>query len=194
MGEHKLDRFYSLQEYMLLEQADPDTRYEYIEGYIYAMAGGSIHNGLIISNITFRLQEKLRVGVSLCTTFGSDVKISVGSRNTYLYPDAFVVCGEIREDTQHEDAITNPHLIIEVLSKSTQNYDKTRKYRLYRTIPSLKEYVLIDQYQPVVETFFRKPDGDWEIHTYYHLDDEVYFQSLDISIPMNRIYERVSIL
>ncbi|MEZ4773891.1 MAG: Uma2 family endonuclease [Bacteroidia bacterium] len=193
MGEQKLDRYYTLDEFVLLEQAAPDVRYEYIDGYIYAMAGGTINHGKIISNITFRIQEKTRSGNLGCTTFGSDVKISIESRNIFLYPDAFVVCGEIKEDNQYSGAVTNPHLIIEVLSKSTQNYDKTRKFRLYRMIPSLKEYILIDQYQMVVESFFRKPGGDWQIRTYLHEDDWVQIHSLDIAIPVSHIYERVSL-
>jgi Uma2 family endonuclease len=193
MGEHKLDRFYSLDEFILLEQADPGTRYEYVDGQIYAMAGGSIQHGLIISNTTFRIQESLRAKQRDFFTFGSDVKVAINDRKSYLYPDAFVICGEIIEDPFHEQAVTNPCLIIEVLSKSTQDYDKTRKYRLYRMISSLQEYVLIDQFQMVVETFYRKPSGDWEIRTYFQKGDLIPLQSLDILLPIEQIYERVQL-
>jgi Uma2 family endonuclease len=191
MGEHKPDRFYQHSEYLLLEQSDLDTRYEYVDGMIYAMAGGTISHGLIMSNTLFAIKDAIRGKENDCKTFGSDVKIAVEAANSFLYPDVFVVCDNIEDKTLKDQAISNPTMIVEVLSPSTQNYDQTKKFRLYRMIPSFREYVMIDQEQAIVEVFFRRDSGTWAIRTYQGLEGDIVLQSLGLQIPVSAIYDGI---
>ncbi|MEM9932758.1 MAG: Uma2 family endonuclease [Bacteroidota bacterium] len=191
LRELQLDRVYSLEEYIALELAEPNQKYEFIKGHIYTRSGGSIHHGIIISNTSFLIKEQLKQKKKDCTTLGSDVKLAIKENHTYLYPDITVICGPIEIDKNVKEAISNPGLIIEVLSKSTQDYDQSRKFRLYRSIPSITEYVMIDPYQVAVESFYQKGGGDWYIQTYESLEEELSLQSLDISIKLQEIYQKV---
>ncbi|MEZ4771880.1 MAG: Uma2 family endonuclease [Bacteroidia bacterium] len=191
MAEHKLNRSYSVEEYFDLESTDPKTKYEFVDGIIYAMAGGTIRHGLLISNVLYWVKDGLRKAGKPCKTFSGDVKVSVEHANSYLYPDVFVVCGKIDDEKNPNHAIKNPKLIIEVLSESTQNYDQTHKFRLYRSNPSFEEYIMIDQEQAIVESFVRISNDHWQIRTYIGLDKEIELSSIGISLRMQDIYEDV---
>lgn len=191
MAEHKLDRSYTFSEYLQLEQADPQSKYEFVNGQIYAMAGGSIKHGLLISNTLYWIREAIRRNGKTCKTFSGEVKVAIDSANSYLYPDVFVVCGEIDDQNQPNRAISNPNIIIEVLSPSTQNYDQTHKFRLYRTIPTLESYLMVDQEQAIIESFNRMGDDQWRIQTFMGLDKEIELKAIGANIRMKDIYEDV---
>lgn len=184
MAELKLDRDYSREEYFQLEESDLQTRYEYVDGRIYAMAGGTIRHGMLISNTLYWVREELRKAGKSCKTFSGDVKVEISEVNSFLYPDVFVFCGKIEELNEAE-------LVIEVLSKSTQNYDQTHTFRLYRSLKSLKEYALIYQDQAIIESFTRISDDSWQIRNYLGLDKIYESASMGIQIPMQKIYEDV---
>ncbi len=122
--------------------------------------------------------------------FSSDAKVYVEKANAYVYPDLTVVCGDI-ERGKHEESIANPILIVEVLSKSTVGYDRGHKFRKYRSLPSFKEYMLIDQDQPIVDTMYRHDATYWRMRSTIGLDKSVKLYSLDLEAPMAEIYKSV---
>lgn len=191
MAEEQLNRTYSAEEYFQLELADPNTRYEFVDGMICDKTGGTIKHGLLISNTLYWIRERIRKDQKPCKTFSGDVKVAIEQANSYLYPDVFVVCGEIDDKTNPNQAIKNPKLIIEILSGSTQKYDQTHKFRLYRSNPSFEEYIMVDQDQAIVESFVRIADDQWQIRTFMGLDKVIEFKSIGIEIPMKDIYEDV---
>ena len=185
MGEKVLDRKLSIAEYLEFEKT-ADIRHEYHDGEIFAMAGGTRNHGKLGSNIVTELTLiERRKG---CTTFNGDVKIWIEEYHRFVYPEASFVCGKI-EDSRHDtECITNPALIAEVLSDSSEAYDRGDKFRYYRTLPAFREYLLIDQKRPVVQVFFRKDDNIWEMREVAGLDETIYLQSLESEIQMADLY------
>jgi Uma2 family endonuclease len=179
----------SVADYLKVEQAT-DTRYEYHDGTIFAMAGGTVEHGLISGNTHGEIRAALKAKGKNCIAINSDVKLHIASSNKFLYPDVMVVCGEMERSDKEQNALTNPLLIIEVLSTSTESYDRGDKFFAYRQIPSLREYILIDQYKPQVDVYRRKTDL-WRISRIEGLDSQLVISSLGIEISLRDIYERV---
>lgn len=179
----------SIEDYLAIEQ-EANTRYEYHDGIIYAMAGGSIEHGLISGNTYGELKFGLRENGSDCIVINSDVKLHVESLNKFLYPDVMVVCNEIERSTKENNAIINPSVIVEVLSNSTEAYDRGDKFFAYQQIASLKEYILIHQYKAQVEIYTRKNDL-WRITRIEGLGESFLISALGISINLKNVYEDV---
>lgn len=188
MGEAALASNYSIEEYLQLE-AESDIRHEYHNGEIFAMAGGTRNHGKLGGNIITRLTliEENRP----CTSFNGDVKIRIDSSNKFVYPEASVVCGQVKGSQHDPESITNPILIVEVLSDSTEAYDRGEKFRLYRSLPSFQEYILIDQKRPIVSIYRKKDDKIWEMEEVVGLDQVVSLRSLDAEIKMSDLYQKV---
>lgn len=186
-----LETHLSLAEYKNLE-SETDTRHEYYNGKIIAMAGGTGRHSILCSNINFEIQFGLKNKGSKCRGLNSEMKLSIEQANTYLYPDAMVVCGPLQWGGIDPHAITNPILIVEVLSPSSTQRDRSQKFNLYKTLVSFREYVLIAQAEPQVEVYFKKdPYQLWQKTVYNSLEDKVKFQSLGLSIPMADLYRDV---
>jgi Uma2 family endonuclease len=153
-------RLYTVAEYLAIEEAS-EERHEYRDGEIVAMAGANENHLRLVRNLSRRLAEKL--DGSSCENFGVDLRVRVdGGR--YCYPDQVIACAPLIYDPpQTRVMLTNPTVIFEVLSESTESYDRGDKFSRYRTIESLQEYVLISQDKIRVETFYRQPDGVWAI-------------------------------
>ncbi|MEO1627040.1 MAG: Uma2 family endonuclease, partial [Bacteroidota bacterium] len=131
---------------------------------------------------------------SACKPITSEAKLHIKKENKYVYPDTMVICGEIERAEDNSDAISNPILIVEVLSKSTLEYDKGDKFYFYRQIPSLQEYVLIEQDRHVVEVYFKKDKMElWKISRYDGIDQAIVLQSLGITIRMQDLYFDIDI-
>lgn len=176
------------------QEIESNCKYEYHDGKIYALAGGSLNHGLISGNTNLEIGIQLRNKGKNCLPFNSDVKLHIESTNSYVYPDTMVICGEIEESSENKDSVTNPVLIVEVLSKSTSSYDRGDKFYMYRQIPSFREYVLIEQNKYVVDVHFKHEKSDlWSITRYEGLDKIVKLQSLGIKISMESIYNRTKI-
>ena len=126
-----------------------------------------------------------------CIPCTSDVKVYAESTNHYYYPDAFVLCGKPAYDGERKDIVKNPTLIIEVLSDSTEYYDRGEKFFNYRTIPSLREYVLISQHLPRIETFYKNSQGIWQLADASGLESNIWLQSLEIEMPLADIYRNI---
>ena len=144
------------EEYLRMEEA-AEHKSEYYHGEIFAMSGASVSHNLIVMNVGASLHHSLRD--SDCFVFPSDMKLELERAEHYAYPDLSVVCGKIEYAADRDDIISNPVVIVEVLSESTKDYDRGTKFRAYRRIPSLRDSVLIDQYDYGVEYFFKNEAG-----------------------------------
>jgi len=181
--------YYTKEEYLAFEEASPD-KHEYERGRIISMAGGSVEHGIISGNMHSAMKVVLKQKGKPCKAISNDVKIYVENADSYVYSDAFAVCGDMERHHVKNDGIMNPVLVVEVLSPSTMKYDRGAKFRKYCTIPTFKEYVLITQDEPVVEVLFRDIDF-WRMTTTVGLEKSVKLNSLGIEIPMSLIYEDI---
>ena len=184
---------YTFQEYLQIE-ADTGCRYEYYAGHVYAMSGGTLEHATISINVLTALKNTLRSAGKDCRVLNNDIKLYIAAAKAYVYPDIMVVCGGIEKSDQEGHAITNPTLIGEVLSKSTAGKDRGDKFYTYRQLPSLQEYVLIEQDKAVVELFSKQSDSDlWRISRVAGLAASVDFNSLGSALSMADIYEDVEL-
>lgn len=163
MQHAELTKKVTFEEYLQLEE-ETNQKYEFHDGYIYAMAGGSVNHSLIARNLVGNLHPQLKDGD--CQIMNNDLKLKIENKESYLYPDAMIVCGELEMSDKENAAITNPKVVIEVLSKSTQGYDRGDKFSFYRLIPTLKYYILIEQNKAQVEVYKRGSKSNrfiWEL-------------------------------
>jgi len=184
MTEQKL-KYISIPDYLALEEQS-EEKHEYEAGQIRAMSGGTINHGRIGTNMTVALSNSL--GKSDCEALHNDIRVWIETASSFVYPDAMVVCGEIETAEQDEHSIINPTLIVEVLSKSTESYDRGDKFHKYCALPSFKEYVLIDQNKPVIDLLYREEPGYWRMMTVIGLDKSITLSSIGCSIKMEDIY------
>ena len=167
-------------------EAQQETRHEYLNGKIAAMSGGTLsHNDLAI-NLLVLMRPTVRA--KNCRINMADAKVNVTKLNAYFYPDLVVSCHP--EDLAAQTAITHPTLIVEVLSPSTREYDRGDKFKSYRALPSLQEYVLIDTTRIAVE-YFRRGEGRMWLYTLYEAGETLALQSLGIEVEVDAIYEEV---
>lgn len=176
-------------DYLKFERAS-ETKHEYIAGEVFAMTGASQHHSLISGSVIAALYGQLRERP--CKVYPGLMRLVIAASNVYTYPDISVVCGEsILADDQHLDTLTNPMLIIEVLSPSTELYDRGRKFQYYRQIESLREYVLIAQDAPRIERFVRQGDV-WQFSDAVGLDASLELPSIGCTLALGDIYEQVT--
>jgi len=179
--------FVNPEEYLVRERTSSE-RHEYFRGEMFAMSGVSYEHSLISTNILGRLHHDLR-GRN-CAVHGSDMRVKVSSTGLYTYPDVSVVCGNPQFDDSHVDTLLNPIVIVEVLSPSTEAYDRGVKSSQYRRLESLQEYVLVSQERVCVERFVRQGD-EWLLRESSSLDDSLRLDSINCTITLRDIYERV---
>ena len=189
MQATKLNKI-TIEEYIAIEREN-DTRYEYHNGEIFVMAGGTIPHTDISGNVFYETTAKLRAKNSSCRPFNNDVKIQIQGERRFVYPDMSVICGEPKTSEYYKDALTNPIVIAEVLSDSTANYDRGDKFFLYRKIETLKQYILIEQEKPQIEIYTRNEGDLWHIKRVSGLENSLTLTSLDIEIPLKDIYRNV---
>jgi Uma2 family endonuclease len=185
-------RRYTLEEYLKFEEASPE-KHEFHNGEVLAMSGSSLEHAAITANLLRVLGNSL-LGKS-CRVFSSDLKIAIGPRANIVYPDGSVVFGppEFHPADPKRRLVTNPRVIVEVLSPATEAYDRGAKFSLYRTLPSLEEYVLVSQDKPMIETFVRQADGRFVIAaTFAGLDSAASLTSLNIQIALAEVYAGVT--
>jgi Uma2 family endonuclease len=160
MGEPAPKLKYTFAEYIALEEQS-DIKHDFINGEIYATAHGTPEHGRLAMRIGRILGNALRGRP--CEVFSSDVRLRVLATGLATYPDVSVVCNRLEIDPEHRNTITNPVVIVEVLSDSTAEYDRKDKFRHYRRIPSLRDYVLVDQHEPRIEHYQRNDDDTWTL-------------------------------
>lgn len=164
-------------------------KYEYHDGEIFALAGGSLEHALLIGNIYAELRNGLKNKGSNCKAINSEAKLYIKNGHKYVYPDSMVICGAIERPEESKDAVSNPKLIVEVLSKSTTAYDRGDKFYFYRQIPSLEEYILIEQDRHIVEVYYKKERNElWRISRYEGINAIIKLQSINLEISMNDLY------
>ncbi len=188
MGVQTQSKLYSIEEYLEFE-AKSELRHEYHDGLILEMSGGTINHGVICDNAYNAFRQRIRKNGSDCKTYSDNIKIRIEAINKFVYPDAMVVCGGIERSDKDPESVTNPKVIVEVLSKSTVGYDRGDKFHKYMQLESFREYILIDQYRFVVETFYRSEQGLWEISRVEGIEGELLVKSFDLSIPLSELYE-----
>ena len=174
-------------EYLDIERT-ATYRSEYLRGEMFAMAGGSPTHSRIKTNVLGELRSRLKGNP--CAPYDSDLRVKCPT-GLYTYPDASVFCSELEFDDEQKDTVLNPTLLVEVLSKSTEAYDRGKKFDHYRTIPSLREYVLVSQEEPMIQRFLRNDDDTWTLSVVADLNQSVRLQSLGIELPLAEVYERV---
>lgn len=168
---------------------DTGKRYDYIDGQIYDMSGGTFEHSAIISGLTSSIDRRL--SQKSCQWFGSDLAVKIAARGNYVFPDLSVVCGKPQIERSSIDFLLNPITIFEVLSKSTATYDLVTKARYYQMMESLQEVVYIKQDEPLIQ-ILRRRDGAWSAPDYVlGLGAELQLPSLDIAIPLKEIYDRI---
>ncbi len=185
MGLPKFKTKISVEDYLEGEKISP-IRYEYVYGEVFAMAGSSDNHNRIAGNLHASLFNHLRN--SQCETFFNDIKVRV-TPSVYYYPDILVTCEENPENSYFRN---NPILIIEIISKSTERIDRREKVFLYQQILSLQEYVVVDQYQKQVQVHRKQSNGGWITYFFTEDSDIVEFASIDLTIPLPEIYNRVT--
>jgi Uma2 family endonuclease len=179
---------YTEDEYVALERG-AETKSELVNGVIYAMSGAKPRHNRIAGNVYAALDGRLRAGGSPCEVFNSDQRIHSEATGMHTYADAVVACGP-RFDAKHQEAIVNPRVIVEVLSKSTEDYDHGAKFAHYRTIPSFVEYVLVSQRTRQVEHFRRIEPGEWLLKVLEGDEAVLELAALGCAIPLREIYAR----
>ena len=181
---------YSVEEYLKLDQ-ESEARLEFWDGEIFDMSGVNNEHDQIEGNIFLHL--KLRTKDRGCRVFTANMRIQVPSMPPYRYGDVSALCGIPQYvKVGGVDALTNPALIIEVLSDSTESYDRGEKFSHYKSIPNFQEYLLIAHHRPNVSQFTRQPDGTWIHREFSQLEDVIQLYSLNCELSLREIYENVS--
>ena len=184
-------------EYLVLERAS-EERHEYLDGRIYAMAGESEEHGIICVNLVREASARLRR--SPCQVFAKDMKVRSGpvpqaghpTKGLFSYPDVLIVCGDRQYHDEYRDVLLNPTVIIEVLSATTEAFDRGRKFIRYRTwLESLTDYLLVSQTDPLIDHYSRRPDQEWLLSTVIGIDGLLNISSVDCTLRLSDIYERV---
>ncbi len=178
--------YYTASEYFDLEEISKE-KYEYHNGYIVAMPDGTRRHSRIISSINASFTNSF-LGKG-CEVFSSELKVSVLKKNSFYYPDCTVVCGDV--EVNDELVETSPKIIVEVLSKSTESYDRGEKFEAYRNIESLEEYILISQHKPLIEIFSKNEFGFWLLRDAKGMEASITLNSVDMEIKLSEIYRNV---
>ena len=175
-------------EYLALERA-AEFKSEFFDGEMFAMAGGSPMHSLIATKLAAEFTAQLKGRP--CVAFNSDLRLKIEATGLFTYPDLSVVCGELQYANDSDDTIVNPTLLVEVLSNSTEAYDRGKKFEHYQQIPALKEYILVSQNEPRIEQYIRQPGGDWLLRQAAGMDATLAIPSLEITISLAEIFANV---
>jgi Uma2 family endonuclease len=178
-----------LEDYLAAER-QAETKSEYLDGEVFAMAGASRQHNLIVWNLAAALHAQLK-GRG-CEVYVGDMRLLVSATGLYTYPDLAVACGEPQFEDVGLDTLLNPTLLIEVLSPSTEGYDRGKKAAHYRTLGSLREYALVAQEEVRVEVLTRQENGHWLLSEAGRLDDSIPLGSIGCTLRLADVYERVS--
>lgn len=181
----------SPEEYLERERA-AETKSEYRNGEIVAMAGASVRHAVIISNLVIELGSRLRKRP--CNVFSTDLRSAARAANLFAYPDVMVVCGPPELADERQDILLNPVIIVEVLSKSTANYDRSEKFASYRTIPSLKEYLTVAQDGIHIEQHVRQPDERWVLAEFTDPAATLRLESIGVELRVGDVYENIDFM
>ncbi len=178
---------FTIEEYLAME--DSTEKYEYYRGEIFAMSGAKLPHNTISRNMLIGLGIKLNG--KKCQPFGSDQRIHIEANTLFTYPDISIICGEPETLNNDNWNVVNPAVLIEILSPSTKNSDRGEKFKLYRDIPTLKEYILVDSESMHVEIFRLNESDHWELEEYNSAEEILYIRTINENIPIADIYTGV---
>lgn len=167
-------------------------KHEYYRGELFVMAGASVRHNVIAKNLMIGIGMRLQG--KQCQPYGSDLRIHIPENTLFTYPDISIICRDVIEEETSDDYTIEPTVIIEILSPSTKGYDRGEKFRLYRDIPTLKAYILIDSESIAIEVFRINASGHWELEEYKSLNEVLAIPVVDLTIPLHDIYERTKLL
>jgi Uma2 family endonuclease len=171
-------------------EREQEYKHEYVDGDVLAMSGASINHNRIASNIVIKTGSFLEN--KSCEVFGSDLRVSVKWRDSYFYPDVVIACDELEfDDAKIKDTITNPTVIFEILSSSTEDYDIGRKQMYYMQIQSLTQYIIIDSKKISVRVITRREEGTWKFDELNSLDDILFIEPINFKINITELYKGV---
>ncbi|QPH39486.1 Uma2 family endonuclease [Pedobacter endophyticus] len=182
-------RRFTIEEYLEKEKAS-DEKHEYFEGEIFAMSGAGDKHNEIFSNVFIEIGNKLKG--KPCKPYGSDMRMHIPENTLFTYPNISIYCKHPKKSGVDEETFIEPTVIIEILSPSTRKYDRSRKFDLYKDIPSLKEYMLIDSESVFAEAFYINEKQIWQVIEYKQLSDSLNFVSMEFAIALSDIYEDVN--
>lgn len=177
------------EEYLAMERQN-EYRSEYIDGEVFAMTGASRRHNLITVNLGREVSQQLKGRP--CEAYTSEMRVRIPERG-YMYPDVVIVCGEPLLEDDHFDTLLNPTVLIEVLSKSTEHYDRGKKFYLYRTIESLAEYLLIAQDEYRIEHYTKEPDSPWMLSEHRSPEGVIELASIQCTLALREVYDKVSL-
>lgn len=186
----QLKPFLSPQEYLAMER-QAETKSEYYAGEVFALAGASRKHNTIVPNLAYLFVGQLK-GRS-CEIYNSDMRVKISATGLYTYPDLAIVCGKPRFDDDQEDTLLNPTVIVEVLSRSTEAYDRGEKFAMYRALESMTDYLLIAQDIARLEHYARQPDGSWRFLESAGLDAIAVIESIQCQLSLADVYDKVDL-
>ncbi|RDC55560.1 Uma2 family endonuclease [Pedobacter chinensis] len=181
-------RHYTVEEYLEMEKSST-VKHEYFQGEIFAMSGASENHNWIFTNIFLVVGNNLK-GKS-CYIFGSDMRMSIPENTLFTYPDISIYCNNYLHSEVDEDTAILPSVIIEILSPSTKDYDRGKKFSLYKDIPSLKEYIMIDSESTSVEAHYINDEQNWTLNEHKEITDVLTFVSMGFDVALSDIYNHV---
>lgn len=181
-------RQWSFEEYLAYDRKS-DTKHEYFQGEIFAMAGASWQHNAINTSITAALHSQVRAHG--CNLFANDMRVHIPTTSLSTYPDLVIVCGELEFEDESVDTLINPTLLLEILSPSTADYDRGKKFAHYRTLPSLATYVMVAQEEVAVEVFERQAENQWVFSEFQSLKDTVKLPSINARLDLAEIYAAI---
>jgi Uma2 family endonuclease len=184
-------RFMTEEEYLAFEDAS-EQKHEYFQGEVFAMAGADDQHNEIFTNLFGILATQLKG--KTCRPYGSDKRMKIPQNSLYTYPDISIYCKTNSPFDSGAKVSQDPKVVIEILSESTKDYDRGRKFKLYREIPTLKEYILVDSESIGVENFRLNSINHWELEEYKSIDQILFIASLSIAIPLREIYENTNLV
>jgi Uma2 family endonuclease len=182
---------YLTPEEYLHRERKAEFRSEYYRGETFAMAGASANHNLIVGNCVFTLGLQLKK--KPCRVYPSDLRLKIEATGLYTYPDLSVVCGEPQLESDAGDVLLNPLVIVEVLSDSTEAYDRGKKFEHYRTIPTLRHYVLISQDRHSIDCFSLRDDGSWSLANCQGLEGMVTLDAINGELAASEVYDKVTL-
>jgi Uma2 family endonuclease len=182
--------YVSPEAYLAMERASLE-KHEYFKGEVFAMSGASWEHNDIARNVNTIVLPFLK-GKS-CRMYGSDLRVHIPENTLYTYPDFSIICGKPELTDEEKDTVVKPSAIIEILSKSTRDYDRGTKFMLYRSIPSLQEYITIDSLSVSVEIYTRQKDNSWRLTEFKQLSDSFVISTIGLTLQLKDVYEDVSI-
>ncbi|MGM0653881.1 MAG: Uma2 family endonuclease [Thermodesulfobacteriota bacterium] len=176
-------------EYLAFERSSLDVKHEFFNGEVFAMVGAGRNHNRINVNLTRKIGNKFEADKFACDLFSNDMRVKI--QDSYAYPDIVIFCGDAEFEDNKFDTLTNPVVVIEILSDSTEAFDRGKKFAYYQAIPTLQEYILVSQYEHFIEQFTRKDSGKWEYGSYKGTDQVLTMESVNCELPLSEIYLNV---